>query len=65
MTNYRYAELQRVPFLIKIPGVEGLGTVDEYAGQVDVMPTFYIYLVSMHKIISCLVQICSLKVMMI
>ena len=39
MTNYRYAELQRVPFLIKIPGVEGLGTVDEYTGQVDVMPT--------------------------
>src|SRR5690625_1689424 len=39
MTNYKYAELQRVPFMIKVPGVKGKGIVDEYAGQVDVMPT--------------------------
>ena len=39
MTNYKYAELQRVPFLIRIPGVESQGTISEYAGQVDIMPT--------------------------
>ncbi|MEJ8777052.1 LTA synthase family protein [Pseudogracilibacillus sp. ICA-222130] len=39
MTPYKYAELQRVPFILKVPGVEGQGTVSEYAGQVDVMPT--------------------------
>ena len=39
MTNYKYAELQRVPFMIKVPGVKGKGIVDEYTGQVDVMPT--------------------------
>src|SRR5690625_113224 len=39
MDAYEYAKLQRVPFLIRIPGVEGQGTLSEYAGQVDVMPT--------------------------
>lgn len=39
MTAFKYAELQRVPFMIKVPGVEGQGTLSEYAGQVDVMPT--------------------------
>ena len=39
MTAFKYAELQRVPFMIKIPGMEGQGTVSEYAGQIDVMPT--------------------------
>ena len=39
MTPFKYAELQRVPFMIKIPGVEGKGILSEYAGQVDVMPT--------------------------
>ncbi len=39
MDAYKYANLQRVPFLIKIPGVEGQGTISEYAGQIDVMPT--------------------------
>lgn len=39
ITPYKYAELQRVPFMIKVPGMEGKGTVSEYAGQVDVMPT--------------------------
>ncbi len=39
MTAFKNAQLQRVPFIIKIPGVEGKGIVDEYAGQVDVMPT--------------------------
>ena len=39
ITPYKYAELQRVPFMIRIPGVEGNGTVEEYAGQIDVMPT--------------------------
>ena len=39
MTDYKYANLQRVPFLIKIPGVKGQGTISEYAGQIDVMPT--------------------------
>ena len=39
MDHYKYANLQRVPFMIKIPGVEGMGTISEYAGQVDIMPT--------------------------
>ena len=39
ITPYKNAELQRVPFMIKIPGVEGQGIVDDYAGQVDVVPT--------------------------
>lgn len=39
VTPFKYAELQRVPFMIKVPGMEGRGTVSEYAGQVDVMPT--------------------------
>lgn len=39
MDDYQYANLQRVPFLIKIPGVKGQGTISEYAGQIDVVPT--------------------------
>src|SRR5690606_8724073 len=39
MEHYKYAKLQRVHFMIKIPGVEGMGTISEYAGQVDIMPT--------------------------
>ena len=39
ITAYDYANLQRVPFMIKVPGMEGKGTVSEYAGQVDVFPT--------------------------
>src|SRR5699024_3543999 len=39
MDAYKYADLQRVPFFIRIPGVEGQGTVSEYTGQIDVMPT--------------------------
>ena len=39
MTPYKYAELQRVPFILKVPGLDGKGTVSEYAGQVDAMPT--------------------------
>src|SRR5699024_6988987 len=39
ITPFKYAELQRVPFMIKVSGMEGKGTVSEYAGQIDVMPT--------------------------
>jgi len=39
ITPYKYAEMQRVPFMLKVPGMEGKGTQSEYAGQVDVMPT--------------------------
>lgn len=39
ITPFKHAHLQRVPFMIKIPGVKGKGTVSEYAGQIDVMPT--------------------------
>src|SRR5699024_5787767 len=39
ITPYKYAELQRVPFMIKVPGMEGRGIQSEYTGQVDVMPT--------------------------
>lgn len=39
ITDFKQAQLQRVPLLIKVPGVKGKGTVHEYAGQMDVMPT--------------------------
>lgn len=39
MNSFKYANLQRVPFLIKVPEVKGKGTISEYAGQVDVAPT--------------------------
>lgn len=39
VTKLKSAELQRVPFLIKIPGIEGGGINHEYAGQMDVVPT--------------------------
>ena len=39
ITPLKNAQLQRVPFMIKIPGVEGQGTVQEYTGQIDVAPT--------------------------
>src|SRR5699024_1351233 len=39
ITAYKYAELQRVPVMTKVPGMEGKGLVSEYAGQVDVVPT--------------------------
>lgn len=39
MTPYEYANMQRVPFMLKVPGMEGRGTQSEYAGQVDAMPT--------------------------
>jgi len=39
MNPFENAQLQRVPFMIKLPGVKGQGTVSEYAGQIDVMPT--------------------------
>ncbi|KRG15348.1 glycerol phosphate lipoteichoic acid synthase [Virgibacillus soli] len=39
ITNLKSAELQRVPFLIKIPGMEGQGINHEYTGQMDVVPT--------------------------
>ncbi len=39
ITPFESAQLQRVPFMVRIPGVEGQGTVSNYSGQVDVMPT--------------------------
>jgi lipoteichoic acid synthase len=39
ITPFKSAQLQRVPLLIKVPGVDGMGTVHEYAGQMDVVPT--------------------------
>ncbi|WP_339217228.1 LTA synthase family protein [Ornithinibacillus sp. FSL M8-0202] len=39
ITPFKNAQLQRVPFIIKIPGVEGMGTVHKYGGLIDVMPT--------------------------
>lgn len=47
ITPFKNAQLQRVPLLIKVPGVEGKGTVDEYAGQMDVMPTL-LHLLGIH-----------------
>ncbi|WP_373893424.1 LTA synthase family protein [Virgibacillus natechei] len=39
ITPLKNAELQRVPLMIRVPGVEGQGTNHEYAGMVDVVPT--------------------------
>ncbi|ASK61483.1 glycerol phosphate lipoteichoic acid synthase [Virgibacillus phasianinus] len=39
ITDFKHTQLQRVPFFIKIPGVDGKGVDHEYSGQVDVMPT--------------------------
>lgn len=39
ITDLKYAELQRVPFIIRIPGVEGQGVNHAYSGQIDVVPT--------------------------
>ncbi|SES90892.1 lipoteichoic acid synthase [Salinibacillus kushneri] len=39
ITPLKNAELQRVPYMIKIPGVDGQGVNHEYSGQTDVMPT--------------------------
>src|SRR5699024_815386 len=39
ITSLKYAELQRVPFIIRIPGVEGQGVNHNYSGMVDAMPT--------------------------
>src|SRR5699024_7583614 len=39
ITDFKQAQLQRVPMLIKVPGVEYKGTVKEYAGQMDIVPT--------------------------
>ncbi|HLR65631.1 LTA synthase family protein [Virgibacillus alimentarius] len=39
ITPLKNAELQRVPFMIRVPGVEGEAINHEYSGQMDVMPT--------------------------
>ncbi|SES99950.1 lipoteichoic acid synthase [Oceanobacillus limi] len=39
ITPFKNAQLQRVPFIIKVPGVEGQGTNHNYGGLIDVMPT--------------------------
>jgi len=39
ITPLKNAELQRVPFMIRIPGVESQGINHEYSGQIDVVPT--------------------------
>lgn len=38
ITPLKNAELQRVPFLIRVPGVDGEGVNHTYSGQMDVMP---------------------------
>ncbi|ASN07246.1 LTA synthase family protein [Virgibacillus necropolis] len=47
ITDFKYKQMQRVPFMIKIPGVDGKGTVHEYSSQIDVMPTL-LHLVGIH-----------------
>lgn len=36
--KFENAQLQRVPLLIRVPGVKG-GKMEQYGGQIDVMPT--------------------------
>ncbi|KKI90264.1 glycerol phosphate lipoteichoic acid synthase [Bacillus sp. SA1-12] len=37
--DFENAQLQRVPLFIHIPGEEGGGTMHQYGGQIDLMPT--------------------------
>src|SRR5699024_6707178 len=39
ITALKNEQMQRVPLMIKIPGVEVKSTVHEYSGQIDVMST--------------------------
>lgn len=39
ITKLKNSELQRVPFMIRVPGVDGQGTNHEYSSMVDVVPT--------------------------
>lgn len=39
ITPLKNAELQRVPLLIRVPGVRGEGVNHTYSGQIDAMPT--------------------------
>ncbi|TMN21628.1 LTA synthase family protein [Lentibacillus cibarius] len=39
ITPLKNANLQRVPFMIRVPGVDSQGINHEYTGQADVMPT--------------------------
>ncbi|WP_373288510.1 LTA synthase family protein [Lentibacillus kapialis] len=39
ITPLKNADLQRVPYLIRVPGMEGQGTNHKFSGQADVMPT--------------------------
>ncbi|RYG73055.1 LTA synthase family protein [Lentibacillus lipolyticus] len=39
ITPLKNANLQRVPFMIRVPGVDGQGINHEFTGQADVMPT--------------------------
>ncbi|MED3904345.1 LTA synthase family protein [Geobacillus thermodenitrificans] len=38
ITPYEHAQLQRVPLFIHVPGVKG-GTIHEFGGQIDLLPT--------------------------
>ncbi|WP_078548483.1 LTA synthase family protein [Litchfieldia alkalitelluris] len=38
ITEFESAGLQRVPLFIRVPGIEG-GTMHQYAGQIDLLPT--------------------------
>ena len=38
ITDFDSAGLQRVPFFIRVPGIEG-GVNHEYGGQIDILPT--------------------------
>ena len=39
ITPFKMLELQRVPFMIRVPGVDGQGINHEYSSMVDVVPT--------------------------
>ncbi|ALX50631.1 LTA synthase family protein [Lentibacillus amyloliquefaciens] len=39
ITPLKNANLQRVPYMIRVPGMEGQGTNHEYSGMTDVVPT--------------------------
>ncbi|WP_047983058.1 LTA synthase family protein [Ornithinibacillus californiensis] len=39
ITPFKNAQLQRVPVMVKVPGVDGKGTVHKYGGLIDIMPT--------------------------
>ena len=56
INSFENAQLQRVPFIVRVPGVKG-GVQHQYGGEIDVLPTLLHLLGTDTKIMFNLVQI--------